>query len=215
MKSSKGTSTRNLAFTPLQMRARKLLVALANLPDEGGLRRLQEEFPYLLKDLNPLTTTMNNFPDADVDCSYYGSPSTPEEKWKYWLLPLRDTFRALWREPDLRTKQWATFRISQDFFSQGRGDLLRGPFEGSFDIALMGLKPRTSTERLLLEFTELAELTRYCGNPGCPTPFFIARRRSQKYCSCKCSKPAQREAKLKWWRNTGKNRRAAAAKCSK
>lgn len=48
---------------------------------------------------------------------------------------------------------------------------------------------------------------RYCPNPECPAPYFIAKRRSQKYCSEICALPAQREFKRRWWAEHGEARR--------
>ena len=45
-----------------------------------------------------------------------------------------------------------------------------------------------------------AERLCYCENSSCPAPYFVARRRDQKYCSADCAGPAKRAAKLKWWR---------------
>ncbi len=39
----------------------------------------------------------------------------------------------------------------------------------------------------------------FCWNPECLSPYFIAIRRDQKYCSNECSWPAKKAAKLKWW----------------
>jgi hypothetical protein len=57
--------------------------------------------------------------------------------------------------------------------------------------------------QVLLRAVEVADRMRRCGNPDCPAPYFIGRRRSQRYCSDACSLPAQRESKRKWWRDHG------------
>lgn len=56
---------------------------------------------------------------------------------------------------------------------------------------------------VLLRGMHVADLMRLCPNPTCPAPYFIAKRRSQKYCSDACSLPAQREFKKAWWREHG------------
>lgn len=53
----------------------------------------------------------------------------------------------------------------------------------------------------------VVDRTRYCPNPECPAPYFIAKRRSQKYCSEICALPAQREFKRRWWAEHGEARR--------
>lgn len=43
--------------------------------------------------------------------------------------------------------------------------------------------------------------------PDCPTPYFIARRRGQKFCSDLCAVVGQRESNLRWWRKRGAAKR--------
>jgi hypothetical protein len=57
--------------------------------------------------------------------------------------------------------------------------------------------------QVLLRAFEVADRLRFCPTPKCPAPYFIAQRRSQKYCSDACSLPAQRECKRAWWREHG------------
>jgi hypothetical protein len=72
---------------------------------------------------------------------------------------------------------------------------------------------------VLLRALHLADRMRHCPNPACPAPYFIARRRSQKYCSDACALPAQREFKALWWKNHGtewqRERRAKAKRGSR
>ena len=199
-----------LAAPSWRAEARKLLLSVANLQDSGdSFDWFKKQFPYLIEDVvSPTVLKEAVFIDPDESFPYYGTASKPIEKWKYWILPLRATLRAIWRAPDRRTKEWGMFRISQDFFSQGQGDLIHAPLDGSFDLLLV-MKPRSRTERLILELLKWSELTRYCDNPDCPAPFFIASRTSQKYCSRDCAEPAQRECKRRWWARHGTQRRAA------
>ena len=60
---------------------------------------------------------------------------------------------------------------------------------------------------VLLYAVKHAHLLRYCANPTCKEPYFVARRGSQIYCSSPCAKPAQKEAKMKWWNEHGVKRR--------
>jgi len=55
---------------------------------------------------------------------------------------------------------------------------------------------------------EQFERLRICGNPECPTPYFLARRKDQKYCERgDCTSYAQRQYALKWWHSVGGDRR--------
>ena len=48
-----------------------------------------------------------------------------------------------------------------------------------------------------------------CANPECPAPFFVASRRTQRFCELgPCTEYAQRQYALKWWRDKGAKRRA-------
>jgi hypothetical protein len=50
----------------------------------------------------------------------------------------------------------------------------------------------------------------YCENPGCPTPYFVKRRRTQKLCELgPCTDWAHRRDALKYWNQTGEGRRRA------
>ena len=55
----------------------------------------------------------------------------------------------------------------------------------------------------------IVDRMRYCPNSECPAPYFIAIRRSQKYCSKICALPSQRKFKRRWWMDRGEARRKA------
>jgi hypothetical protein len=61
---------------------------------------------------------------------------------------------------------------------------------GNIFIALMGA-------------TKQADRLRYCENPTCPAPHFIAKRRTEKYCSEVCANVGQQEQKRRWWQENG------------
>jgi hypothetical protein len=207
--SSQENRHRNLASTSLAEMAKELLERVANLGD-NDLVRFQKEFPYVLEELPPRLVLMEaDYGDSEDSYPYYAPAADINSKYKYWLLRLRDTLRAIWRAPDRRTKQWGMFRISQDFFLQGNRELLRVPLDNSADYALSGLKMPSRTELLLLQFTRWSDLTRYCDNPECSAPYFIARDPRQKYCLVGCAKSAQREYKQRWWAENGRNWRAS------
>lgn len=47
-----------------------------------------------------------------------------------------------------------------------------------------------------------------CANKDCRHPYFLRERKTQRYCSEDCAEPAQRESKLRWWTEHGKQWRA-------
>jgi hypothetical protein len=213
MKNSSGTSrSGDLATPSSSTQAKKFLEGLANLPDgDSGISWFQANFPHVIEDVRAGVGSWlpRHWAMLVEQEDYIEGRSDDELMRQYWLLPLREALRAVWRAPDPRTKQWGIFRISQDFFLQGDRDLIRTPLESATDSFLVQVKPPRRTERLLLELMRWADLTRCCGNPDCSTPYFIASRRSQKYCSDLCSRPAQCEFKRTWWAEHGSAQRAA------
>lgn len=213
MNSSRKQRSHFLAGSSHSEKAKDFLVSLANLRDEkDGLTWLRSKFLDVLEALSQ-TAYMSYSP---VQPKFYapGSPEHDERTRIGWLIPLRDTLRAVWRAPDVRTKEWGLFRILQDFFLQGDPTLIKLPTANVSDF-MLSWKPPTRTELFLLDLMRWAELTRYCGNPDCPAPYFIATRRSQKYCCFECSEPAQREFKRKWWTRHGRQQRATKTGRSK
>lgn len=81
-------------------------------------------------------------------------------------------------------------------------------------LAIMGLEPPRPDAfvMVLLHALKHVQLLRYCANPGCQEPYFVARRHSQVFCSEPCAVVSQRASKLKWWREHGAARRKATRK---
>jgi hypothetical protein len=55
----------------------------------------------------------------------------------------------------------------------------------------------------LMPAGRLADRLRRCENPSCPAPYYIAKRRNQKFCTEICAVPAQQEQKRAWWNEKG------------
>lgn len=49
-----------------------------------------------------------------------------------------------------------------------------------------------------------------CANSECPTPYFFATKKSQKFCSPECAEPARRASKLRWWNDNRAGKPTAA-----
>jgi hypothetical protein len=179
---------------------------LANLQDDkAAFESFRHRFPWLLEAVN------NNIYASYRKVYPPGSLEHTELNRKIWLVPLRNTLRAVWRAPDAATKEWGLFRISQGFFLRGDPKLIDLPRANQSDFTL-NWDPPTRTERFLLALMKWADLLTYCDNPDCVAPYFIAKRRGQDYCSKPCAQVAQRESKRRWWQEKGKQRRAASRK---
>lgn len=92
-------------------------------------------------------------------------------------------------------------------------------------LAALGVQRGTDKFLMVLLYAlKHVHLLRYCANPDCKEPYFVGKRTSQIFCSESCAQPAQRDAKLKWWREHGeaarrkrlqKKRRGKHAKAKK
>jgi len=67
----------------------------------------------------------------------------------------------------------------------------------------------------LWQLVEECDRMRCCLNENCDAPFFLARRRTQKYCSEDCAAPAVRQFKRTWWKEHGEDWRAAREKAKR
>lgn len=86
------------------------------------------------------------------------------------------------------------------------------PNPHSGEIRYLPETPFQAACHLLLKKFKFAK---YCANPKCQNPYFIADRLNRLYCSVECLKPIQRAAKRAWWEKEGKKRRQKKAKKAK
>src|SRR5438128_4896253 len=93
--------------------AKNFLVGLANLRDDReGFAWFKKNYPHVLETVHPAQLrTQAMYSEGEA---YEFELPDSELIQRYWLLPLRDSLRAIWRAPDARTKQWGVFRIWQD-----------------------------------------------------------------------------------------------------
>jgi hypothetical protein len=153
---------------------------------------------------------------------------TPPKLRQAWLLPT-----ALGREVFLMgalayyLRGPAMFAIAEKAYqtelearelAQKSGATLEQAVEAGFKASAIRVRKETGAVRrdwalsdgaidafalVLLRAMHISDRMRYCANPACPAPYFIARRRSQKYCTDACALPAQREFKRAWWSEHG------------
>jgi hypothetical protein len=195
-------------------RAREFLCQLANLrEDQKAALRFKTRFgdlflsevPWAAVRQSALNSEAEGFADEVGKLADDSRPEWSEDDLlqRYWLLPLRDAIRAVWEAPDLLVKQWGVFTTLANYFTFGDRSLFVGPVQGPLEGSAYSTGPPGPCGRILLHLLKNADLTRRCGNPECPARYFFAARRSQKYCSTECSKPAQREAERRWWNKNG------------
>jgi hypothetical protein len=190
-------------------KAKQFLEELANLRDEAASHaKFQQRFGQIYLSKAPHRSYLQNLAVNSEGDSYREDRTDSELLIEFWLLPLRDTLREIWKHPDIRVKEWGIFKIREVFFLQGDARLLHRPIGEYSDYALE-LRPPGECEQILLQFLRWADLIHYCASRDCPSPYFIAKRHSQKYCSEQCSQLAQREIKRKWWGEHGNQWRSA------
>jgi hypothetical protein len=141
------------------------------------------------------------------------------------LIPIRDTIRIAWRSesridaiskgPALLYPELA-LRISKRKLAS---------IESTFTARIRVTAGRTEvvpdhwwqTAWLLYLRDCLLGKTAICENPACPTPFFIRKRKTQKFCDGghDCSAYGDRLRAIKWWRARGNAWRSEQRKSGK
>jgi hypothetical protein len=169
----------------------RLLLELANLHDNGVLRFLGG--PYLR---NEATAAWKALFGRETESS---------------ILEARNELRELWEASAPATRKE---EILTAWLRRGPADFLLPRWKGR----TLSLFPNYVNLRALLFIGILHRSARFarCQNPDCPAPYFLANRRSQKYCERgDCTAYAQRKYALKWWKDEGQKRRRTKRRKSK
>jgi hypothetical protein len=165
-----------------------LLLELANLHDAGVERFLQGPFPQR----GPIQA--------------WGALFSEESERS--ILEARNELRELW---DAKTPATRKEEILTGWLRRGPADFLLPRWKGR----TLSLFPNYGNLRALLFIGIVHRSARFarCQNPDCPAHYFLAKRRSQKFCERgDCTAYAQRKYALKWWNDEGQKRRRAKRK---
>ncbi len=188
MNSSSEKQGRTLANIPGDQ-LKDFLYELVNLMDGSeAVERFETRYAQFLPWANSEGQTVV------IDSIDFGDASSGSQMVRTGYDPLfllRDQLREIWATADLETKEWRIFLF--------RGDLT---MTGSFLVAT-GPPPPSPFQQAVLYLLKHAAETRRCHNADCSSPYFFARRISQKYCSEDCARPAQRRYKRQWWQRHG------------
>jgi hypothetical protein len=127
---------------------------------------------------------------------------------------VRPVIQKIWREPSARLKEAGFMLLAGQYMCESGEINAERALRSEYGLdPLSDLSPGLdSFVMVLLHALKNVHLLRYCANPECKEPYFVARRGSQIYCSSPCAEPAQREAKLKWWHERGDARRKESSK---
>jgi hypothetical protein len=201
--------------------ARLLLTELANLGEtSASLTRLQHslkakfnaEFNTVLPELQLFREGYEALPEATQE-SGFGAETILEGL----LIPLRNWLRRIWVNPNMRHKELLLLGL-REYVRGLRQDLPRRVYR-IIPVAYWGNPEQpeepSPLEQALIWLLKSADKTRCCPHPDCPTPYFLAKRRNQRYCSEVCAQRGERELKQKWWEKHGKEWRRQRQKKSR
>lgn len=185
-----------------------MLVNIANLslPDEWK-RRTDEHDARFFRLLREKT---QHWPELWAPAKKDESPSKTEERVLGSVRKIRKYLRLFWTETDPRARDWYIHRARQHYqrhfvvresqetrekFSKASTADEARDWAGWLNIEIEQLldRPpqRNSVEDALFELQELARYPSksplYCKNPDCEKPYFLSRRKGQKYCTDECS----------------------------
>jgi hypothetical protein len=171
-------------------KADEFLYELLNLREDsvsGFRRRFREWLPF------QALFGMFGVDGEAMENLFVEDPSDPRQGIMGTVLPVRNMIREGWDKPTPLEREVAMLGVYQYLRDKHR-NVSHEPF-------LL----------VLLRAMHIADRMRHCENPECPAPYFIAARRSQKYCSEACALPAQKEFKRTWWADHGSAWRRARA----
>lgn len=174
----------------------RLLAEFANLRDEDA-----EEF----RSRHPEFLLQANLRDSGWNLGFIERVGATEqalahakaiaEAQRNPVLRKRDVLRRIWRGDEyandylkllLYSSKTSPHRVE---FNWKRGELVYQPLD--------------QFERAVYALFRNSRLVRVCENPDCPARYFIAKRRTQRYCGEDCASVFQRAWKLSWWKEKG------------
>jgi hypothetical protein len=180
--------------------ASRFLTALANLSEDAA----------------ELESFRSKFGSAFVLLGFDPEKQTFQEVFRNLLRPLQNCLRSIWLAHEMRTKEWLVEelsklvhaylpthpRLSLDSFAQGT-------------VSSIQLPPLSFLERSAFYLRRHLDHLRWCPNPDCAHPFFIATHGNRKYCSRKCAEPYRLASNRHSWHKHGKQWRKQQAPKSK
>jgi hypothetical protein len=207
------TTSRTLVrITPVE--GRTFLYELANLSDDPKtVMRFARKFAHILPRMKEGLFQKELLEGSDVPLSIRENlpwKTLGEKRTPYWLVLIRTGVQKIWRAPDIRSREWFIYRLSDVAFVQYIYPASLHPNLWSPD-SMAPMPPPTPFEQAIGYLRKHVQRLAYCENPTCSAPFFFNTRSSQKYCSEDCARPSQREFKRRWWTKNKKelNRKRA------
>jgi hypothetical protein len=123
------------------------------------------------------------------------------------LQELQPALRNAWKEPVPAMKEAGVMFVAGSYMSMSAQTVAAEKL-GYIGLFRPGFAEAPDKfPMVMLHALKHVHLLRYCANPACKEPYFVAQRASQVFCSGPCAAPAQREAKRRWWDEHGESRR--------
>jgi hypothetical protein len=159
-------------------RAEKLLLDWANLPDPPDNRVLEwislrhpQVFGFVAKDDEGLKELVRN---------------------------VRHSLRLAWDAHDPRHRDWHLFTARCEYVRAEVGAELFG--KKFARLTIPGVPDETPFEAAMFHLTQITHRMLHCPNPECAAPYFLRKKKGQKFCSPECADPSRRESKRRWHR---------------
>lgn len=134
--------------------------------------------------------------------SRFGRMFQPETNALF--LSARRDLRAVWlKSMSLKQKQRYVDAWLLAAFNRVGNVGLRAPLS----VGRLVLDPRSFPAQLVVAILENWQRFAVCANPECIAPFFLSKRRTQKFCERgECTRYAQNQYALSWWKeNRGRH----------
>jgi hypothetical protein len=176
---------------------------LAIARSDAAIERLARRYPEVFSDF-PAVPPSPADRDSNIATTHW-----------FIMAKIQRFLRLAWDAPTLRECEWHLFTARAEFHSstgwafmweqrlRESSDLPKAIQEGltpEEDAVQVSVPDLTPFEQAFYHLHRIAKRMRHCRNSECPAPYFLAKKKGQKYCSSKCSAPMQRQQKLKWWR---------------
>jgi hypothetical protein len=139
------------------------------------------------------------------------------------LRKVRQYLQAFWKTQDPHDRDWYLYRARESYWLSRVDQLnpnvtrLRQEFDKAATAdeareasswlninigwALDKAPARTPFEESLFHLQGIAGKTRFCPNPQCQAPYFIATKKGQKFCSPGCARPTLLQSKRNYWKD--------------
>jgi len=134
-------------------------------------------------------------------------PSLPKRFFLMWQM--REALREIWRGDSDKLTEVLLPSLDEIFADPDPEGLWPPQLRVNWQRGEFVYAPRSEFQAAVYELFRRSALSKVCANPDCPASYFIAGRKTQRYCSEKCSGVLQRAHKLRWWNEHGKESRSS------